>query len=83
MFVQGVRVLENGRSKEDCLFAINRAIIANDYFGESFMCSAASTTPPTKNDKFRLFGIKGQTNTSPYDMQAVNRFPQRISLATM
>jgi hypothetical protein len=60
MFVQGVRVLENGGSKEDCLFAENWVIIANDYFGENFMCGAASATPPTSNnDKFRSLLKKG------------------------
>jgi hypothetical protein len=56
MFVQGARVLENGGSEEDCLFAKNGVIIANDYFGENFMCGAASATPPTgNNNKFRIF----------------------------
>jgi hypothetical protein len=70
MFVQGVRVLENGRSREDCLFSENWVIIANNYFGENFMCGAASAIPPTSNnDKFwSLSKKKGHTNTSPYDI---------------
>ena len=60
MFVQYVGVLENGGSKEDCLFAKNWVIISNDYLGEDFMCGAASAMPPTGNDdKFRIFFIKG------------------------
>ena len=59
MFVQGVRVFENGRSKEDCLFAKDWVIIANDYLGENFMCSAAGATPPiSNNDKFRFSLLK-------------------------
>ena len=68
MFVQSVRVLENSGRKEDCLFAKNWVIIANDYFGKEFMCGAASATPPTSNnDKFLFFFKKKKmdTNKSP------------------
>ena len=59
MFVQGVRILENGGNKKDCLFAENWVIIANNYFGENFMCGAASVTPPTSNnDKFQSLSKK-------------------------
>jgi hypothetical protein len=60
VFVQGVRVFEHGGSKENCLFAENWVIIANDYLGKDFMCGTASATPPAgNNDKFRIFRIKG------------------------
>jgi hypothetical protein len=48
MFSQGIRVLKNGRSKEDCLFVENRVIIVNDYFGENIMHGVASATPPVE-----------------------------------
>jgi hypothetical protein len=61
VFLQGVRVLENGGGKEDCLFAKNWVVIANDYLGEDFMCRAASATPPISNNfEFRIFLKKGK-----------------------